>query len=255
MGGHIQGFMTNTSMLSNLSRVLTYVTKNLNDISYENLETIAKYNSGIKASTIKAYNSDNKTSIEIASSIPISNFTIKLTNSTNIIYADYDMINIFDDGIRYKNGICYVCHNVDSGFHTINLTDSGIPRKSFSTSSDSGAVPLTVTFNDTSAIKSDQWYWDFDDDGKIDSAQKNPVHVFEQVGVYSVNMTVHGPEENFTCIKTITINPFSIDILNKLYWFLNGHPKAYSKNFMTYRNFYKRQYVQAELIPGYHIPI
>ena len=87
-------------------------------------------------------------------------------------------------------------------------------------SSDSGIAPLTVTFNDTSTIKSDHWYWDFDDVIKIDSTQKKPVHVFGQVGVYSINMTVHNPNGNFSCIKTITVNPFTIDILNKLYWFL-----------------------------------
>lgn len=220
LGGHIQGFMTNTSMLSNISRVLTYVTQNLNDVSYESLETIAKYNSGIKGSSIKAYNSNKKTSLEIAAPQSINNFTIKLTNSTNIIYADYDGTDILDNGVRYKNRICYVCHHVDSGTHTINLTDSGIPRESFSVSSDSGTVPLTVAFNDTSAIKSDRWCWDFDNDGKTDSTQKNPVHVFRQIGVYSVNMTVHNPDENFSCIKTITVNPFTVDILNKLYWFL-----------------------------------
>lgn len=254
LGGHIQGFMTNSSMRSNVSQVLAYATQNLNDVSYESLETIAKYNSGIKASTIKAYNSNNKTSVEIATSQSISNFTIKLANSTNIIYADYDGMDIFDNGIRYKNGICYICHNIDPGTHTITLTDSGIPRESFSMSSDSGAVPLTVAFNDTSAIKSDQWSWDFDNDGKVDSTLKNPVHVFGQIGMYSINMTVHGPDENSSCIKTITVNPFTIDILNKLYWSLNGHPETYLKNTVTSRNFYNRQYAQPELISGYYIP-
>jgi hypothetical protein len=238
IGGHVQGFVTNTSMLSNVTQVLTYVTQNLNDISFESLETIAKYNTGIKASTIKACynnnnnnnnnndndndNDNNKTSIEIVTPQLISNFTIKITNITNIINADYDGAAIHDNGIIYNNGICYVYHNVDSGIHTITLTDSGIPRQSFSTSSDSGVAPLTVVFNDTSVIKSDHWYWDFDNDGRIDSTQKSPVHVFGEIGVYPINMTVHNPNGNFSCIKIITVHPFTIDILNKLYWGLRS---------------------------------
>jgi hypothetical protein len=218
LGGHIQGLMTNASMLSNTSHILGYVTQNLNDVSFESLETIAKYNSGVKASTIKAYKKNNKTSIEIITQQPMSNFTIKLTNVTNIINADYDGTDIFDNGIRYSDRICYIFQNIDSGFHTVNITDSGLPRESFSMSSDSGRVPLTVAFNDTSAIKSDHWFWDFDNDGKIDSTQKNPVHVFGQIGIYAVNMIVQNPDGNFSCMKTVTVNPFTVDILNKLYW-------------------------------------
>lgn len=35
-------------MVSNISKVFVYTTQNLDDVSYESLETIAKYNSGIK---------------------------------------------------------------------------------------------------------------------------------------------------------------------------------------------------------------
>jgi PKD repeat protein len=222
LGGHFQGFMTNTSMLSNVTHVLTYVTQDLNDVSFESLETIAKYNVGIKTSTIKAYKNNNKTSIEIATPQLINNFTIKMTNTTNMISADYDGTDIHDNGIIYKNGICYVYHNVDSGIHTINLIDSGIPIESFSMSSDSGVAPLTVAFNDASVIKSNHWYWDFDNDGKIDSTQKSPVHVFKEIGIYAINMTVHNPNGNFSCVKTIKVNPFTINILNNLYWRLHS---------------------------------
>jgi PKD repeat protein len=62
--------------------------------------------------------------------------------------------------------------------------------------------------------------WDFENDGIIDSTEKNPVHVFEKIGVYSVNMTVSDSDGSFSCIKTVTVNPFTSDALNKLYWFL-----------------------------------
>jgi PKD repeat protein len=220
VGGHIQGVMENTDMVSNISKVFVYTTQNLDDVSYESLETIAKYNSRIKASTIKATRNNNNTFIEITTQQPISNFTIKLINNRNITNANYDGIEIYDDEIRYKNGFYYIYHNVDPGTHTINITDSGIPVQSFSMSSASGKAPLTVAFNDTSIIKSEQWCWDFENDGKIDSTEKNPVHVFEQTGIYSVNMTVSSSNGNFSCIKTIAVNPYTTDILNKPYWFL-----------------------------------
>lgn len=223
-------------MISNISKVFVYTTQNLNDVSYESLETIAKYNSRIKASTIKAISNNNTTSIEVTTQQPISNFTIKIINNTNIINVDYDGTEIFGNEIRYKNGFYYIYHNVDSGTHTINITDSGIPIQSFSSSSTSGKVPLTVTFNDTSIIKSDKWYWDFESDGKIDSTQKDPVYVFTHTGTYSVNMTVHNSNGNFSCIKTIEVNPFTTDILNKPYWFLYNHLNKLIPMSVLFRN-------------------
>src|SRR5690606_26195513 len=154
---------------SNISKVFDYATQNLDDVSYESLETIAKYNSRIKDSRIKATRNDNKTSIEITTQQPISNFTIKLINNRNLISADYDGAEIFDNEIRCKNGVYYIYRDVDPGTHTINVTDSGIPLHSFSMSSAFGKAPLTVAFNDTSMIKSEHWNWDFENDGKIDS--------------------------------------------------------------------------------------
>ena len=220
IGGHIQGVMENPDMVSNISKVFVYATQNLDDVSYESLETIAKYNSRIKDSTIIATRNDNNTSIEITTQQPISNFTIKLINNRNLITADYDGAEIYEDKIRYKNGFYYIYHDVDPGTHTINITDTGVPVHSFSMSSDSGVAPLTVAFNDTSKIKSEHLSWDFENDGIIDSTEKNPVHVFEKVGVYSINMTVSSSDGSFSCIKTVTVNPFTSDALNKLYWFL-----------------------------------
>ncbi|MFY9199787.1 MAG: PKD domain-containing protein [Methanosarcina flavescens] len=223
IGGHIQGVMENPDMVSNISKVFVYTTQNLDDVSYESLETIAKYNSGIKNSTIIATRNDNNTSIEITTQQPISNFTIKLINNRNLITADYDGAEIYEDKIRYKNGFYYIYHDVDPGTHTINITDTGVPVHSFSMSSDSGVAPLTVAFNDTSIIKSENLSWDFENDGIVDSTEKNPVHVFEKVGVYSINMTVSSSDGSFSCIKTVTVNPFTSDVLNKLYWFLYKH--------------------------------
>lgn len=52
----------------------------------------------------------------------------------------------------------------------------------------SGAAPLTVHFTDRSTGNPTTWQWDFGD-GTNDSVQ-NPVHTYQQVGTYSVKLTI-----------------------------------------------------------------
>jgi PKD repeat protein len=96
----------------------------------------------------------------------------------------------------------------------------------FYSSSLSGTSPLTCAFTDTSNTDATTWDWDFENDGKIDSTQKNPVHQYTQAGTYSVNLTVHNEYGNFSTVKTdyITVSaPSPIDTVGKLYWWLRGY--------------------------------
>jgi PKD repeat protein len=52
----------------------------------------------------------------------------------------------------------------------------------------SGAVPLTVHFTDQSTGNPTSWNWDFGD-GTSDTLQ-NPVHTYNQVGTYTVKLTI-----------------------------------------------------------------
>ncbi|MHB8522061.1 MAG: S8 family serine peptidase [Limisphaerales bacterium] len=61
----------------------------------------------------------------------------------------------------------------------------------FTASPTSGAVPLTVNFTDTSAGTVTKWQWNFGD-GTPNSAQQNPVHIFNQAGNFTVTLTVTG---------------------------------------------------------------
>lgn len=77
------------------------------------------------------------------------------------------------------------------GFITVGLIP---PTAAFSADQTSGNVPFTVSFTDESTSGSfpiDSWQWDFGDGGG--SAEANPVHVYEEDGVYSVSLTVSGP--------------------------------------------------------------
>ena len=62
------------------------------------------------------------------------------------------------------------------------------PTAEFSGAPTSGKAPLTVTFLDLSKNNPKQWYWKFGD-GKT-SEERNPVHVYEKEGKYTVELTV-----------------------------------------------------------------
>ncbi|MCD4817902.1 MAG: PKD domain-containing protein [Candidatus Cloacimonetes bacterium] len=53
-----------------------------------------------------------------------------------------------------------------------------------------GVAPLQVEFTDLSDWIIDQWEWDFDNDGIIDSNEQNPVYTYVNSGNYTVSLTV-----------------------------------------------------------------
>jgi PKD repeat protein len=77
------------------------------------------------------------------------------------------------------------------------------PVAAFRASQTVGDPPLTVQFTDLS-LPGDQpiesWFWDFGDN--TTSTDRNPVHVYEQNGLYSVSLTVDGPVAS----STLTLN-------------------------------------------------
>jgi PKD repeat protein len=65
-----------------------------------------------------------------------------------------------------------------------------------------GPAPLSVQFTDLSA-NTDSWSWDFESDGKIDSTEENPVHLFTTIGTYTV--TLSATNKNGTDSKTAAV--------------------------------------------------
>ena len=63
-----------------------------------------------------------------------------------------------------------------------------VPKASFSASTTSGNVPLTVKFTDKSTKSPTSWKWDFGD-GKYSNV-RNPTHTYSKAGKYSVKLTV-----------------------------------------------------------------
>jgi len=59
-----------------------------------------------------------------------------------------------------------------------------------------GYAPLQVTFKDKSVYSPTSWSWDFGDGST--SAEQNPVHIYNEVGRYSVTLTASNDEGSNT---------------------------------------------------------
>lgn len=53
-----------------------------------------------------------------------------------------------------------------------------------------GYEQLEVQFTDISTGNIVGWMWDFQNDGVIDSNEQNPVYIYEEVGIYTVSITI-----------------------------------------------------------------
>jgi PKD repeat protein len=64
------------------------------------------------------------------------------------------------------------------------------PNAEFAATPTQGEVPIEVQFTDQSVGAIDEWQWDFDNDGVVDSTLQNPRHIYNEAGTYSVLLTV-----------------------------------------------------------------
>ena len=76
------------------------------------------------------------------------------------------------------------------------------PVSSFTASTLSGAVPLSVTLTDTSTGAPTGWYWDFGNG--TNSSQQNPTVTYNTPGTYTVTLTVTNANGSSSSTKTIT---------------------------------------------------
>ena len=74
------------------------------------------------------------------------------------------------------------------------------PAASFSASPISGRAPLTVGFTDQSTGSPNSWKWDFGDGSN--STEKNPVHTYNESGLYSVKLAVSNSNGSNALTKT-----------------------------------------------------
>lgn len=81
------------------------------------------------------------------------------------------------------------------------------PVANFSADRYTGTAPLIIQFTDLSE-KTDEWYWDFENDGNVDSTGQNPTFTYVNAGNYTVNLTVSNNNGIDSCTAEITVKPF-----------------------------------------------
>lgn len=74
-----------------------------------------------------------------------------------------------------------------------------------------GAAPFLVQFTDASTNDPQYWSWDFENDGSVDSTDRNPLHTYTSTGLFTVTLTVSndfggGNSSSDTSVKTNYIN-------------------------------------------------
>ena len=133
----------------------------------------------------------------------------------NIIEWMWDFDN---DGIIDSNEQNPVYIYNDAGIYTVSLTVSDgvyedtevkedyiavmVPLNAdFEADVTLGDVPLEIHFSDLSTGDITGWMWDFDNDGTIDSNEQNPVYIYEEIGIYTVCLTVTDGIDEDTEIK------------------------------------------------------
>ncbi|MDG6257090.1 MAG: PKD domain-containing protein [Methanomicrobiaceae archaeon] len=85
------------------------------------------------------------------------------------------------------------------------------PVAGFSAGATSGVAPLTVSFTDASTGTAPLVYaWDFEDDGTVDSTERNPVHAYTDAGTYTVNLTVTNAYGSDTETKTDYVTVYAM---------------------------------------------
>jgi PKD repeat protein len=93
----------------------------------------------------------------------------------------------------------YDLSTVASRTFTVSL---GVITADFIASPLSGVAPLTVYFTDQSSATNgiDTWSWSFGDTGT--STNRDPVHTYNSAGMFTVSLTVTGPDGSDTETKT-----------------------------------------------------
>ena len=168
--------------------------------------------------TISTWTQTQKTWTESATGDISVNHTIGGFSANTVIAINRDNIS-YDSALSDSTGnITWI---YDEGFSEHEFTATPC----YMASHVSGSAPLSIKFTNMSE-NATSWYWDFENDGKIDSTKQNPVHTYGQAGNYSVNLTVQNEYGNFSTVKTdyITVSAQTPpSTLSELYWWLRGY--------------------------------
>jgi PKD repeat protein len=99
-----------------------------------------------------------------------------------------------------------------TGYITVSDAQIPAPVAAFSGTPTGGIEPLTVQFTDASTGDVTEYAWDFDNNGVIDSTEKNPGYTYSHAGTFSVTLNVTGPGgyDDATMTDYITVTPMAV---------------------------------------------
>ncbi|HUU75418.1 MAG TPA: S8 family serine peptidase, partial [Methanoregulaceae archaeon] len=83
------------------------------------------------------------------------------------------------------------------------------PDADFTALPETGHYPLNVQFTDVSTSSPTSWAWDIDGDTVTDYTTQNPVHTYEEEGLYTVSLTVENAygSDSVTKVDYIEVTP------------------------------------------------
>jgi len=115
--------------------------------------------------------------------------------------AQNPTVNYVDTGLF---NVTLVIVNVDGCTDTLIMNDfvrvGQPPLLNFSPLSTAGCFPLSLNFYDSSSVYSDEWFWDFGDNGT--DITQNPIHTYADTGYFNITFAAgfHG------CWDTLSID-------------------------------------------------
>lgn len=127
-----------------------------------------------------------------------------LNNSEVITFPHLLKPTVSDTIIKYivtASDMCTIINGLDS----VNLTVMPLPKVNITATPRFGCEPLTVQFNEITPDAGQSYSWNFNDIDQNSANTKNPVHTFNNPGLYDINLTVTSING---CKKTLTLDDY-----------------------------------------------
>ncbi len=112
---------------------------------------------------------------------------------SKLVASTTDVVNV-ESGAGWDR---YSGYGLVDAAAAVDMAGAQPPVASFTATPVSGCAPLVVTFTDASSGNITSWSWDFGDGSPADPNQ-NPTHTYTAPGIYTVTLTVTGPDGSDT---------------------------------------------------------
>ncbi|MFC1975857.1 FG-GAP-like repeat-containing protein [Chloroflexota bacterium] len=154
--------------------------------------------------------------------------TMTTTFTNHSLFADSYLWDYGDGLTSNTNQITHTHLYTTPGFYTVTLTAINIygvvsyteqsyiglydiPTPSFDAQPLTGAIPLTVTFSNSSTWATN-YYWDFGDGTQSTASQ--PTHIYNTAGQYTVTLTASNPMTSRVISKISYIQPYDFRVIS-----------------------------------------